>query len=1012
MDYDNVDDLLSAGKKQFERCSSYEDENRLVALEDIKFSRLSQQWPDEIVKQRQKTRRPCLTINKLPAFIRQVVNDARQNKPSIKVHPVDSGADVKTADVINGLIRNIEYTSNADVAYDTAIEASVSGGFGYWRIGMDYAYDDSFDMDLRIERVANQFSIYGDPNSTQADSSDWDDAFIIDRMPKEEFKRKYKKKKNKGGEPVCVDFDNDAWSNADDWLDDETVQIAEWWTREQVEKEIVKLSNGAVISREDFEADPELAVLAEAGAIEIVGERVTKSYKVRQIIMTGADVLEVNDFPGCYIPIVPVYGDEIVVEGKRYFRSLIHNAIDAQRMYNYWRPLALDTPLPTPTGWTTMGEIAPGDFVFDENGHPTEVVGESPVHINRECFRVTFDDGTSIVADKGHPWPVEERVGRKSAGYVWDAKIVETGDLAPGRHFINTPRPLDLQEADLPIHPYVLGVWLGDGESAGSRISQHVDDIEELRSAIMDCGHEVGIACHYADRVSTIAVRDLTHRLRKAGLLGNKHIPASYLRGSQRQREMLLQGLMDTDGSISMNGQCSFTTTTPALAAGFAELLRSLGIKAVACKREGRVRLWADGRPASEHAPSVQFSFTPLSSDNIFRLSRKASVQKRTRKEHPRRAKRYSIKSVEQVSSVPVKCIAVAASSHLFLAGEGMVPTHNTTATELVALAPRVPWIGRKGTFDSDASRWASANTDSHAYLEYDGEAPQRQPLDVGPAAGSLQEALNASDDMKAIIGIYDASLGARSNETSGKAIMARQREGDVATFHFIDNLSRAIRHTGRILLELIPHVYSGERIVRVVGEDGSQRAVPVNGQEPQQQLGPDGKPEMDEQGEIITAIHDLTSGKYDLTVTSGPSFTTRREEAAAQMTELVRAFPQGAPLIMDLMAKNFDWPGADEIAKRFEKMNPAAQQVPPEMQQQMQQMQEAIQQLQAENQKLQADHSVDQFNAETKRMQVEGDIQTDRMKIATDAETQMNGHVISAAQRASQQANQPTRQG
>ena len=672
MDYDNTDDLLSAGKKQFERCSSYEDENRLVALEDIKFSRLSQQWPDEIVKQRLKERRPCLTFNKLPAFIRQVVNDSRQNKPSIKVHPVDSGADVKTADVINGLIRNIEYTSNADVAYDTAIEASVSGGFGYWRIGMDYAYDDSFDMDLRIERVANQFSIYGDPNSTQADSSDWDDAFIIDRMPKEEFKRKYKKKKNKGGEPVCVDFDNDAWSNADDWLDDETVQIAEWWTREQVEKEIVKLSNGAVISREDFEADPELAVLVEAGAIEIVGERVTKSYKVRQIIMTGADVLEVNDFPGCYIPIVPVYGDEIVVEGKRYFRGLVHNAIDAQRTYNYWR----------------------------------------------------------------------------------------------------------------------------------------------------------------------------------------------------------------------------------------------------------------------------------------------------------------------------------------------------TTATELVALTPRVPWIGRKGTFDTDATRWATANTQSHAYLEYDGEAPIRQPLDVGPAAGALQEALNASDDMKAIIGIYDASLGARSNETSGKAIMARQREGDVATFHFIDNLSRAIRHTGRILLELIPHVYSGERIVRVVGEDGSQQAVKVNGQEPEEQIGPDGKPVMDEQGQILTAIHDLTSGKYDLTVTSGPSFTTRREEAAAQMTELVRAFPQGAPLIMDLMAKNFDWPGADEIAKRFEKMNPAAQQVPPEMQQQMQQMQEAIQQLQAENQKLQADHSVDQFNAETKRMQVEGDIQTDRMKIATDAETKVSGHMITAAQRASQQANQPTRQG
>lgn len=675
MDYNNSDDLLAAGKKQFQRCQDFEDENRRTALEDIKFSRMSEQWPDEIVTQRQKERRPCLTINKLPAFIRQVVNDARQNKPSIKVHPVDSGADVKTADVINGLIRNIEYTSNADVAYDTAIEASVSGGFGYWRISIDYAYDDSFEMDLCIKRVSNQFAVYGDPNSTEADSSDWDNAFVIDRMPKDDFKRKYKGKKNSSGDPVCVDFDNDAWSNADDWLDDDTVQLAEWWNREDVDKEIVKLSNGATYAVEDIEKDPELAALIEAGALAVVGKRVTKSYKVRQIIMTGADVLEVNDFPGCYIPIVPVYGDEIVVEGKRYFRSLIHNAIDAQRMYNYWR----------------------------------------------------------------------------------------------------------------------------------------------------------------------------------------------------------------------------------------------------------------------------------------------------------------------------------------------------TTATELVALAPRVPWIGRKGTFDSDASRWATANTQSHAYLEFDGETPIRQPLDVGPAAGALQEALNASDDMKAIIGIYDASLGARSNETSGKAIMARQREGDIATFHFIDNLSRAIRHTGCILIGLIPYVYSGERVIRVVGEDGSQQAVKVNAQEPEPQIGPDGQPVKDENGEVMLAIHDLTAGKYDLTVTSGPSFTTRREEAATQMTELVRAFPQAAPFVADLMAKNFDWPGADEIAKRFEAMNPANQQkgLPPEVQQMIEQGQQAIQQLTQEVEALKADKSIDQFNAETDRMKVVGDLQNDRAKIEKDAETKVAGHVITAQQRAAQASQrEPTRQG
>src|SRR5690606_11188563 len=114
-------------------------------------------------------------------------------------------------------------------------------------------------------------------------------------------------------------------------------------------------------------------------------------------------------------------------------------------------------------------------------------------------------------------------------------------------------------------------------------------------------------------------------------------------------------------------------------------------------------------------------------------------------------------------------------------------------------------------------------------YLEYDGPvAPQRQPLDSGAAAGALQEALNASDDMKAIMGLYDASLGARSNETSGRAIMARQREGDTSTFHFQDNMARAIRHTGRILIDLIPKVYNAERIIRILGEDGAASVVPL----------------------------------------------------------------------------------------------------------------------------------------------------------------------------------------
>jgi hypothetical protein len=638
------EDLLRQGREAFTRCKDAEDHNRDTALEDIKFARLGEQWPSAIIKQRELEHRPCLTINKLPAFIRQVVNDARQNKPSIKVHPADSAADVETAEIMNGLIRNIEYSSNADVAYDTAVECAVGGGFGYFRIGLDYAFDDTFDMDITIERVANPFAIYGDPNSTSADSSDWDVAFVVDRMAKSEYKRKYKGK-------AAVDWDDtDAWSEAgDDWRDDETVMIAEWWMREEVERTIVKLDDGRVFDKDALAEDEDLQFGLSSGLLTIVGERKTKGHKVTQRIMSGAEILETNEWPGKFIPIVPVYGDEFDIEGKRYLRSLIHSAKDAQRMFNYWR----------------------------------------------------------------------------------------------------------------------------------------------------------------------------------------------------------------------------------------------------------------------------------------------------------------------------------------------------TTSTELVALSPRVPYLGEEGAFDVD-DNWSTANTVSHPYLEYakGSTPPQRQPLDMGVAAGALQEALNASDDMKSIIGLYDASLGARSNETSGKAIMARQREGDVATFHFIDNMARAIRHAGRIIIDLIPKVYDAPRIVRVIGEDGSEEAKQVNQPAPKidRETGQPVREEVTDPNtgetfmQAVMAMHDLTVGKYDLTVTTGPSFTTRREEAAAQMTEMIRAYPDAAPYIADILAKNFDWPGADEIAERFKAMRPqqGQQGLPPEVQKGLQQMQQQLQQLSQENQTLKMDQQnktaellVKKFEAETSRMQV-----------------------------------------
>lgn len=633
-------DTLTEAKEAFKRCDDAEADNRKLWLEDVRFARLGEQWPDKVKSQRDAEGRPCLTINKLPAFIRQVTNDARQNKPAIKCHPVDDDASEEVAEILNGLIRNIEYSSDADVAYDTALEAAVCGGFGYFRISTDYACDDQFEQDIKIERVVNPLNIYGDPYSTQADSSDWNVAFVTELLKEKEFVKRYP---NAAIKP----FDGD--SKDVEWFTDDKIRIAEYWTREEILKKLLKLSNGEVMYEDAY---LKMKDLLDVMQVEVTGDRQAKSHKVTQFIITGAEVLEENAWQGKYIPIVPVLGDEINVEGKRHLVSLIRGSKDAQQMVNYWR----------------------------------------------------------------------------------------------------------------------------------------------------------------------------------------------------------------------------------------------------------------------------------------------------------------------------------------------------TMATELVALAPKAPFIGPKGAFNTDADKWATANTASHAYIEYDGQNPPQRQGFAGVPAGALQEALNASDDMKAIMGIYDASLGARSNETSGRAIMARQKEGDVSTFNFIDNLSRAIRHAGRIIVDLIPHVYDAPRIIRILHEDGTNESVQINkehqaqapnqdgNQNPQQMQGQPGTPpqggmpppgmppqapqqapmgaeEQNEQQEFLQGVvkmYDVTVGKYDVVCEAGPSYTTKRAESAEQMMQLMQSMPQSAPLIADLVAKNLDWPGADEIADRLKAMlppqvhgqNPMVHQLQMQMQQMDGQAKQAIQQL------------------------------------------------------------------
>ncbi|WP_332763943.1 portal protein [Phenylobacterium sp.] len=904
------DDILAEAMDAFKLVEEQEAENRREAQDDIRFARLGEQWPDKVRKDRELEGRPCLTINRLPAFIRQVVNDARQNKPAIVCHPVDSQADPETAEIFNGLIRNIEQSSDAEVAYDTALDFAVTGGFGYFRINTRYTHDDAFDQDLVIERVANPFSVYGDPNSTAADSADWNTAFVVDTMPKEQFQARWK-----GAEAVD-------WSTSDyaglkaPWFEGDRVMVAEYWKREEIKRQIVALSDGQVMDLKAYEGQK---ALFDSLGVTIIGRpRDVAAHKVVQRIMTGAEVLETVEWAGKYIPIVPVYGEELHIDGRRVLRSLVRDAKDPQRMFNYWRPLALDTPLPTPSGWTTMGAVEIGDQLFDETGQPCNVIGKSPVHINRRCFRVEFDDGSHIIADAEHPWRVEERAGRTAAGFTWQTRDVTTEELVAAKHFIPVARPVECVEADLPVDPYVLGLWLGDGHTMSGRITPGDEDLEEIVANVEAAGYRIGTMNRSGDRHITFTPLGLQTDLKAAGVLGFKHIPAEYLRASEAQRWALLQGLMDSDGSIATATKaCDFTTTSPALSDAFGELLRTLGIKAKVVVRQGRASKLVGG--GNQLLQVRQFYFSAYADEPVFKLRRKAALLG-GRVEHRRRTKRHGIAKVSRVSSVPVQCVAIDAPSHLFLAGAGMVPTHNTTSTELVALAPKAPFIGQVGQFETDGAKWATANTQTHAFIEYDAKggapAPQRQPF-AGVPAGALQEALNASDDMKSIMGMYDASLGARSNETSGRAIMARQREGDVSTFHYVDNLSRAIRHAGRILIDLIPKTYAAPRVLRILGPDGKPDMKQVNQEHTVKERGKDG------QVREITKIYDLTTGKYDLVVKAGPSFTSRREEAANQMIELIRAHPAMAPMIGDILAENLDWPGADQIAKRLKAMLP-----------------------------------------------------------------------------------------
>jgi portal protein len=622
--------FMQTARDRFRMSSNAESELRTHMLEDMRFYN-SEQWPDTTLASRTLDNRVCLTINRLPQFVRQVVNQARQSRPAIQVNPVDNGADPDTAEVFQGIMRSIETQSKASVAYSTASEHQAIMGRGWWRIIAEYARDDSMEQEIRIKRIADAMTVYPDPSCVEPDNSDATFCFVVERLNKTVYNAKYRTGPN--DQPISATEFQSIGDDMPDWCSDDGYQIAEYFYVEYVRYELADCLFNAVdpgqepariqidrrgIKPEQLVANPKTGV----PPVIILKTRNAVRKQVKWAKINGCEILEGNtdktagrDLPGSYIPVVPVIGEELIVNGRRNLRGMVRDAQSPQRAYNFW------------------------------------------------------------------------------------------------------------------------------------------------------------------------------------------------------------------------------------------------------------------------------------------------------------------------LSSI----------------------------TEKIALSTKAPVIAAAGQLEGHELKWNQANTRNYTYLEYNPievngvlvPAPQRAAYDPDIGA-ALQMTMQADRDLKAVVGMFDASQEG-SPEQSGKAILARQKQGETGTSHFLDNLARSIEHTGRILLEWIPVYYDVPRMLRINGLDDQPRDVLVHAGK-----GKAAQSLMDKGGESLKnnimqgRPFDLAVGRYDVTISVGPSYSSRRQESVESIVQLVQAYPNLLPVVGDVLMENMDWPGARQLAQRMKRMVPpevkdpedGEPEIPPEVKQEMEQMQ------------------------------------------------------------------------
>ena len=617
MDYEAEESLkgdervIAEIKRRFKQCQDWESKQRKLFLEDIKFANADAdngyQWPNDIYTNRNGDNRPCLTINKVRQHNLQIVNDAKQNKPSIKFRPVGDGATYDAAQIFEGLARHTEYISNATSIYDSATRSQVEGGIGYWRVVTEYADKDTFDQEIYIRRIKDPLSVYLDPDINELDGSDAMFGFVYEDIKKEVFKDKYPEFKDL---PSSNSFDNDST------VDDKHIRVCEYYRRNPIEKELISYKKDPT----DLDSESE-TVLVYKGNIP----------------------------------------SEIVKELK------------------------------------------------SQHGTKTRKVIDYEV----EWFKVAGD------------------------------KIIE-----------NTK-------------------WLG------------------------------------------------------------KYIPIVRLIGE----ETIINGILD---------------------------------------RKGHTRALKD--------PQRMYNY-------------------------------FSSASVEQV-----------------------------------ALQTKVPWLASVQSIEGHEAVWRTANIDNPSMLPYnavnDDGTPIPPPERINPpvsSQGYLQSMETAKQELMLVSGQYEATMGQRSNEVSGKAIDGRQRQGENATYHFIDNNAIAIKFTAKILYDLYPKIYDTNRVLKIIGEDGSETDIMLDPQATQAHQ------EVQKRNEQkASIIFNPNVGKYDIYCDIGPAYATRRQEAWNAITQIIKTDGALVPIVGDLLFRSADFPNADKIAERLERMvPPQAKGIGPSPQEQ--QMQQQIQKDQAQ---------------------------------------------------------------